>query len=131
VFGFGDLLAVDATALVMIGLAGVVLAGLLPSTPGILLVYLAMAGLELAEALYVSEATVKTHINHIFGQDRPARPGPARRVRLQARPGPAKLTNGQARRSRPSIPGLTQVRRESQLQRRWHRQLTGLTSRQR
>jgi hypothetical protein len=104
VLGFQDLMAVDAAALVVIGLAGVVLAGvvlagvvlagLLPNTPGILLVYLAMAGLELAEALYVSEATVKTHINHIFGQDRPARPGPARGVRLQARPGPARLTNG-------------------------------------
>ncbi|HUD38816.1 MAG TPA: hypothetical protein VMR14_18090 [Streptosporangiaceae bacterium] len=99
VLGFQDLMAVDAAALVVIGLAGVVLAGvvlagLLPSTPGILLVYLAMAGLELAEALYVSEATVKTHINHIFGQDRPARPRPARGVRLQARPGPARLTNG-------------------------------------
>jgi signal transduction histidine kinase len=51
VSGFVDVLAVDVTALVVIGLAGVVLAGLLPTTPGILLVYLAMAGLALRAQL--------------------------------------------------------------------------------
>jgi signal transduction histidine kinase len=42
-----DTLAVDLAALVAVGLAGVVLAGLLPDTPGFVLVYLALAGIAM------------------------------------------------------------------------------------
>jgi signal transduction histidine kinase len=42
-----DTLAIDLAALVAVGLAGVVLAGLLPDTPGFVLVYLALAGIAM------------------------------------------------------------------------------------
>jgi len=56
VFGRVGPLAVDLTALVVTGLAGVVLAGLLPATPGIVLVYLAMAGLAMTAPLPLATA---------------------------------------------------------------------------
>jgi signal transduction histidine kinase/DNA-binding response OmpR family regulator len=49
-------LAVDLTALVVTSLAGVVLAGLLPDTPGIVLVYIAMAGLAMRAPLPLAAA---------------------------------------------------------------------------
>ncbi|HUC58883.1 MAG TPA: histidine kinase [Streptosporangiaceae bacterium] len=54
VLGPADAPAADVTALIVTGLAGVVLAGLLPNTPGIILVYLAMAGLAMRAQLRVA-----------------------------------------------------------------------------
>jgi signal transduction histidine kinase len=51
IYGPGEPVAANLTAMVVTGLAGVVLAGLLPDTPGIVLVYLAMAGLAMQAPL--------------------------------------------------------------------------------
>jgi signal transduction histidine kinase len=54
VFWSVDRLSIDVSALIVIGLAGLVLVGLLPNSPGILLVYLALAGLALRAPLPVA-----------------------------------------------------------------------------
>jgi signal transduction histidine kinase len=56
VYGPARSLAADLAALMVTGLAGVVLAGLLPSTPGIVLVYLAIAGLAIRAPLPLAAA---------------------------------------------------------------------------
>ena len=49
-----------------------------------------LSNTEIAALLYISEATVKTHVGPRHGQAWPARPDPGRRLRLRDRPRPAR-----------------------------------------
>ena len=45
---------------------------------------------EIAKGLFLSEATVKTHVGHVLGKTRAEGPGPGRRPRLRVGAGPAR-----------------------------------------
>ena len=59
---------------------------------------------------FVSEATVKTHVNRVFAEARPARPRPGGRARLRERARPAGLTGREEAPRRPA--GRARARRE-------------------